>query len=264
MRCISDEISGVRNTMNGDFGKNSNEIVFMGISEKVKDWHIYKYNLTTKKLTDLTPGNKYCNEDPKYSADGKKIVYKQGRWDGDRRIMIYDIVVMRLSDKKKTKLTNDKYENSMPYFSTDGKKVYYARGDGENSKIYSVSTTKPYKIAKVYSAKNICSYYPITYGKNTVYFSRWYSSQNGTDKILKLDTKTRKVTTLKFNRKAYDCSDACPVNQNYMIFSSTKSKGKGKYDLYIANLKTGTIWSLNKYNQQINNSGHQLGASYCK
>ncbi|WP_162300575.1 TolB family protein [Anaerosacchariphilus polymeriproducens] len=261
-RCISEELTGVTDAMNGDFGSESDEIIFMGISVQYNEWHIYRYNLKSRKLTDLTPGNEYSYQDPKYSPDGKKIVYKRGKWDNKRNTMVYDIVEKNLSDLSQIKLTNDVYEDSMPYYSMDGKKVYYARGVRKNSAIYSVTTSEPHRISKVYGANNICSYYPITDGNGSLYFSKWYSAQNETDQIMEMKTDTKSIKSLAFNSKDYNCSDACPVFGEYMIISSTKAGGQGNYDLYIVNKNSGAMWSLNNYNQTINDANHQLGASF--
>lgn len=76
---------------------------------------------------------------------------------------------------------------------------------------------------------------------------------------MKMDLDTKNVTKLKFNNKNYNCSDACPISDKYMFMSSTK--GNNGYDLYLANIKTGKMWSLSSINSDINDEREQLGAT---
>ena len=65
--------------MNGSFGNSPDEIVFMAIDRAADEWDIFRYDGST--VTNLTPQSGYRNEDPKWSPDGTKIVFKRGRWD---------------------------------------------------------------------------------------------------------------------------------------------------------------------------------------
>ena len=67
---------------------------------------------------------------------------------------------------------------------------------------------------------------------------------------------------LPFNKTNANFSDATPVGADYAIVSSTVSGGKGGYDLYIADINTGDIWSLDVYNNTLNSSHEDLGAHY--
>lgn len=264
LRCISKELRGVRNAMNGSFGKSSSELVFMGITGKgnKEEWDILYYNLKTKKLVNLTKNSRCSNEDPKFSPDGRKIVWKRGKWDGRRKKMIYNIYEMNIKSRKIRRLTNDVQEDSMPVYSTDGKAVYYAGGGGKNSQIYAVSVKKPGKVRKIYGAKNICSYYPKAVNSRTLYFSRWRSAKKQVDGIMSYDLKTRKLRSLPVNSSRYDSSDACPVSSRYLIYSSTRPGGRGGYDLYIKDMWNGWVYSMDRFHKGINDRHEQLGADY--
>lgn len=258
--CLSDKFNNVFNAMNAHFNNDGTEIVFMGMEkgESEEKWDIYTYNLNSGNLENLTKENDFKNEDPKFSPDGKRIVFKQGYWDKNEDEMIYDLKELNLKTKKVKSITKDIQEDSMPYYSSDGKSIYYARGVEGDSKIYKVCKNDYTNIEKIYSSKKTMCYYPVVYG-NSLYFSRWYSKSNNSDIIMKMDLNTKNVTKLKFNNKNYNCSDACPISDKYMFMSSTK--GNNGYDLYLANIKTGKMWSLSSINSDINDEREQLGAT---
>lgn len=136
--CINDFIEGTYHTMNACFSPSGSEIVFMGITnqEGMEEWNLFRYTLATKELEQLTDDLR--NEDPKFSPDGTKVIYKQGRWDRDSNQMIYSLCELDLATKEIKKVTSDTSEKSMPYYSTDGKSVYYMELEGEQSKICSI------------------------------------------------------------------------------------------------------------------------------
>jgi Tol biopolymer transport system component len=67
---------------------------------------------------------------------------------------------------------------------------------------------------------------------------------------------------LPFNTADANFSDAFPVNDHTVVLSSTKNGGRGQYDLYLADIKSGKIWSLNLYNAYINTATNELGSCY--
>lgn len=261
--CVSDKFQGVYHTMNADFGNNGSEITFMGLvnNEGNEEWDIFRYNLETKQLDNLTKGNELRDEDPKYSPDGTKIIFKQGHWSQVLDEMVYDIMEMDLVSGGLKQITNDTNEESMPYYMSDGKSVYYAKGLDKSSQIYKVNLDNTNAITEIYAESGIRSYYPIVYN-NTLYFSKWYSESNKSDVIVKMDLNTNKITIPPFNSGDYNCSDACPISERYIIISSTIWEGKGGYDLYMADMETGEMWSMDLFNTDINDEKSQLGAAY--
>lgn len=260
--CINDKLEGVYNTINGHFSNSGSDIVFMGMvdNDGTEEWDIFQYNLETNKLDNLTKGNNLRDEDPKYSPDGMKIIFKQGHWSHELGEMIYDLKEMDLGTRQIKTITNDVYENSMPYYLSDGKSVCYAQGVGESSQIYNVSLENTNTVKKIWGQDGVCSYYPIVY-KNTLYFSKWYSKNNKSDIIVKLDINTNEITMPFFNSKDYDCSDPFLISDRFIIFSSTMPGGHGGYDLYIADVFESHVWSLDAFSDSINNDENQLGAS---
>lgn len=260
LSCINDFIEGTYHTMNACFNPNGTEIVFMGITNQreMEEWNIFRYTLATKELEQLT--NELRNEDPKFSPDGDKIIYKQGQWDECSNQMIYSLCEMDLVTREIKKVTNDIVEKSMPYYSSDGKCVYYMEGVGSQSKICSIQLNDSSKIREIFYEPNTQPYYPIAY-HDSLYFTKRYSASNTNDIIVKMNMSNHEITIPVFNGQFHNSSDPCPLSDNLLIISSTKEGGKGGYDLYIVDEITGESWSLTEYNSNINNQYEQLGAS---
>ncbi|SFB86366.1 TolB family protein [Butyrivibrio sp. YAB3001] len=260
LKCISKNWKEVKNPMNARLRKDGKAIVFMGQTRQ-GEWDIFEYTFSKSKPVNLTKGNGLDDEDPKYNVKGNKIVFKQSNPSGKgSRIVQYDC-----KSKKQTVLIKGSTEKSMPFYSNDGKKVYYVEGTGKNMTLMVGNTTgnKKKTGTVLYKKAGVQSYYPIASkdGKY-LYFSRGYNSKNRADQIIRYDLKTGKTTSLKCNSKGYDCSDACPISSDYIIISSSKSGGKGGYDLYLVNIQTGKMTNLNKYQKKINTSLEELGCDY--
>ncbi len=237
------------NAMNGDFGSTGSDIVFMAITRETDSWDIYRCNTDTVTFTNLTFNSGYRNEDPKFSPDGSKIVFKRGRWDNSCDCFIYDLAEINTENGEITVLTNTLEEESMPYYSADGSCIYYACGVGEGSGIYMLDTAT-HESHVVYDCEGIQEYYPIVYGKD-VYFASWLSSQCQNDGIFKMEDEN--AVSMAFNSADYNCSDPCPTGNNSMIYSCTKN---GSYDLYVFNGTESRCLNM------LNTGLHELGTAF--
>lgn len=260
LTCLNDYMTGVYHTMNASFNPDGSEIVFMGIinENNVEEWNIFRYHLETKVLQNLTAHNDLRNEDPKFSPDGIKVIYKQGYWDRKLEQMIYDLWEIDVHTGLSRQITHDISEQSMPYYSSSGDIVYYMEGNTKESKICSIDL-KEYNRTEIYYEKDVYVYYPVVY-EETLYFLKWYSADNFSDVIVSIDLGSKEITIPTFNSSAYNSSDPCPISDKLLVVSSTMSGGRGGYDLYIVDRMTGSSWSLNEYSDSINNEKHQLGA----
>ena len=81
---------------------------------------IYVYD--NGNITNLTKNSGFRNEDPKWSPDGKSIVFKRGHWEQDVNDFIWNLALLHMETVEITMLSNDSAEEAMPYFSEDGKK----------------------------------------------------------------------------------------------------------------------------------------------
>ena len=233
--------------MNGSFGNTPDIFTFMAIDQKADEWDIYLSK--NGKITNLTQNSGFRNEDPKWSPDGKSIVFKRGRWDNSADGFIYDLALLDVNTREVTMLTNDTVEESMPCFSADGKYIYYA---GYNNGIGSICRFElsSGRSETIYGENNVTAYYPIVSGDN-VYFTKWYSADNRCDQIMRYDGKN--ISGLPFDSEEYDCSDACPINDSKIVFSSTVN---GAYDLYYFDGRNVSELS------ELNSDKNELGADF--
>ena len=209
--------------MNGSFGCSPEQFTFMAIDKAADEWDIYLYD--NGEIANLTQNSGFRNEDPKFSPDGRTIVFKRGRWDDSADGFIYDLALLDVKTREVTMLTSDFTEEAMPCFSADGKYIYYAGyTDGIGSICRLDLNTKT--AVTIFSESGVNAYYPIVSG-DMLYFTKWHSADNHCDQIMCYDGE--EMTSAPFDSDKYDCSDACPVSDGKMVFSSTMNGG---YDLY--------------------------------
>lgn len=209
--------------MNGSFGRSPEQFTFMAIDKAADEWDIYVSDHGV--ITDLTYRSGFRSEDPKFSPDGKTIVFKRGHWDSSAGDLVYDLALLDVKTKAVTMLTNDSAEEAMPCFSADGKAVYYARyTDGIGSVCRLDLSTKT--SVTIFGEKGVNAYYPVVC-RDKLYFTKWFSADDRCDSIMCCDGEG--IRSMPFDSDKYDCSDACPIGGGKMVFSSTMDGG---YDLY--------------------------------
>lgn len=243
----------VDHEMNAMFSPDGKHIVFMADQKGgERNWDIFLWSIGDKEPVNLTAGSVGREEDPKFSPDGTSIVYKANN----------DIKIMDLSGKLIRNVTNTPdIEESMPYYTTDGSKIIYAPGVGAGSDIYTISSDGTKNKAEV-NTSDYQEYYPITRDSESFFYTGWVSRRNKNDQVFLKYFSRPKPVYLLFNDKHANYSDATPIGSKYVAVSSTRRGGKGGYDNYIANLYTGDIWSLDKYNNEANSTKEDLGAHY--
>ena len=223
------EITGdFHQAMNGSFGVTPDTFAFMAIDNKADEWDIYVSR--SGKIPNLTKNSGFRNEDPKWSPDGKSIIFKRGYWDNSIGDFKYDLAVINTDTGTVTMLTDDITEEAMPYYSSDGKSVYYAAYDNGIGCIRRFDTETG-TTETIFDEVGVNAYYPVING-NDLYFTRWVSTDNHCDQLVKYNG--RDFVPLPCNSDKYDCSDICPVTENSFVYSTTCD---GEYDLYYYNGK---------------------------
>ena len=241
------------NPMNAHFSPDGNTIVFMGITQTTGKWDIYLDDLQNVSLpVNLTASlSANRNEDPKFSSDGKSIVFKS---DGK-------LTRLDLSTNQFATYNIPHAEASMPYFINNDQLILYAAEKNEVSAIYALNTGDNF-IQPMFEAPGIYAYYPIALDNSSFVFTRWHSASNHHDQLYIGYLNGSPVLRLPFNEPSADYSDGYPVDDKHLLLSSTRQGTKGGYDLYIGNKTSGQVWSLSVYNTNINATGNELGASY--
>ncbi|MFT3701656.1 MAG: hypothetical protein QM802_04775 [Agriterribacter sp.] len=244
----------IKNPMNAHFSPDGKKIVFMGITPDTDQWDVFTWMIgDTAPPTNLTAHlTKSRNEDPKFSADGLSIIFKS-KGKLTRMDTLGNII---------TQYTVPSKEASMPYFTDDDQYVLYAAGDNDISSIYSYRIADS-TVKTMYSSAGIYAYYPIAKDDSSFIFTRWYSAANHHDQLYIGYLNEKTPINLPFNEPTGDYSDAYPADSKYIFLSSTRSGSLGGYDLYVADITNGNIWSLNKYNN-INTANNELGVCYHK
>ncbi|MDD5150579.1 MAG: hypothetical protein PHC28_08865 [Flavobacterium sp.] len=250
VRTVLSQNWNITNPMNAHFSPDGKKIVFMGISQSNNSWDVFIYTLGTNvQPTNLTQNSLGRDEDPKFSPDGSKIVFKQ---NGVLKEMDTTGNILRT-------FVVSNNEASMPYYTSDGNSIVYAGSESNNSTAdiikYSISDGTTQLLA---SSVNINEYYPIVIDINTFLFSR----SSGSDQVYLGYFNGATSIKLPFNESGADFSDAYPVDSHTVLLSSTKTGGRGEYDLYLADIISGKKWSLNLYNPYINSPNNELGGCY--
>lgn len=258
---ISENIT-VDNEMNAHFSPDGTMITFMGDdnTDDVQDWDVFLYNLETQELRNITIGTfgESDEEDPKFSPDGTKIVMKSSKWVRTR--MVTDLYEIDLNGNAIKRLTNDTIEESMPYYSTDGQHVYYSASTGDTGDIYRININTLSK--NVISAlPGVDEYYPIAIGPDSVVFTRWISATNGDDQLY-MQTGDEEPVPFITNKLDDNNSDFCQIDERYFCFSGTGRDSVGAYDIFVGDLETGRVYSLNRFIPGANTVYEDLGCTY--
>jgi Tol biopolymer transport system component len=248
----------IRDPINPMLSPDGNWITFMGVRNNA--WNVFLYRLDgTVGPVDLTGSSGATrNEDPKFSADGTKLVFKQNR-DVKLAPIIFTNGVPSLGAVQNLTQTAPVTENSMPFLSPDSTRVYFATGASSNSAIL----YKPVAggAASVFERNMwLATYYPIVRSDGSVFYSRWKDVFSRLDQIYVKTTPMSPAVQLLFNDCNGNNSDAAPVDgTNYVFFSSTT---QGGYQLYLGDAGSGKRWSLSQFNVNSDTTTAKLGSHY--
>jgi subtilisin-like proprotein convertase family protein len=240
----------IDNSMNPHFSPDGSRITFMaipsGATRNRSALEVYVYDLAEGQLSRLTTDS-VPDEDPKFSPDGLLIVWKR---DGQ-------VWRMQSDGTAKTQLTTTGDEKSGPNYSPDGTQIAYWSSSGQSADVWRMNSSGAGASALVATA-NIQDYYPIFRDNNNVLYSRWESTSDHHDKVYNVEVSSGISTRLAVNVTGVEDADAAPVDATHLVFSSTRSGGKGSYDILIGRYDNGGTYTLGNAN-----SAHKdLGACY--
>jgi hypothetical protein len=224
-------------------------------------WDIFVASVTDTGLTNLTKltqgqvdGSR--NEDPKFSADGTRIIFKHNLDD----IVSFDVATIAVNGidqlPAQTVLLHSPTEVSMPYFlsgtvqsflyADSATNAIWLDNGGVTQSLYAVGTH---------------AYYPIALDATRFYFV----AGNSNDWIYRGDVTGSAAVSAGFITAANstaEFADPSPINSDWLVFTSTVPGGSGSYDLWIGNFTTGTAYNLNGWIRGANHTNSDLGPTF--
>lgn len=230
-------------------------------------FNLFMYRLGSNaqpvNLTNSTGATR--NEDPRFSADQTKIVFK--RWTNSTTA---DIVLGNLTwagGLPSLSLSGNLTQNatgaqsSQPAYATDPAWVYYTKGAGANEQIWYRSAAPGGGHDTLFDGSTgISTYYPVPRNDYRVTYTRWKDGTSQLDQIYQKETPTSTPVQLSFNDCNSNNSDPAPVNgTSYTFFSSNET---GRMELYLGDAQTGQRWNLTLFGVNGNTTLVYFGSSY--
>lgn len=240
------------NAMNPHISTDGSKIVFMAVPmSKVSDIEynpsdpddyphrkrsnldIFMIDLAKDTLWNLTENNSIADEDPKFNpVDGSTIIWKR---EGQ-------IWRMRYDGQSKKQLTSSTGEKSGPNYSPDSTRIAYWLGSDTSSSIGLMNANGSLQGVQVNNSE-IQDYFPIFRDNDNLLFSRWDNKTDTNDKVYNFEISTRLQTRLLFNEIGFEDADAAPINDNYLLFSSTRHLNN--YDILIGRYDNNNVYQIN-------------------
>ncbi len=255
---VSNSNWGIQDPMNAVFSPDGKWLAFMGITNNA--WNVFLWQVGSSSLpvnmTNSTGQTR--NEDPKFSADGKSLFFKQSG-DVMQATLSYTSTGPVFTSVVDITNTAPAIENSMPFATPDASAVYFATGSGPGMGLYKETIATRTKVAFDTPA-GLQTYYPIVRADGTVFYARWKDATSQADQIYTKVNPGDTPNQLSINDCNSNNSDPSPVNgTNYVFFSSTTAGG---YQLYLGDVGTGQRWSLSQFGVNTDTTKAKLGSNY--
>jgi hypothetical protein len=247
---------GMVSPINAHFSKNGQLITFMGSDSSLpeKEWDVFTSRWNGQGWSEplnLTGPNGARDEDPKFSPDGQRIIYKE---DGV-------LVTMMADGGNKIYLTKGEPESSMPYFAANGRDILFERsGD-----IYLLRNGQQ---LKMFAGQGQSSYYPISLDNQSFLYTRVQNSKH--DAIMRGFFDGTPSISYFFNSTDWDTSDSFPYGEGtHYIFYVTGDFliPHGGYNLAFADLKNEKRFDIDDLYRKagttdINSEYQELGPAW--
>lgn len=249
---------GIKDPMNAVFSPDGKWLAFMG--ETNNAWNVFVWqvgsNSAPVNMTNSTGQTR--NEDPKFSADGTSLFFKQ---NGDIMQATLSFTSAGPTFTSVIDVTNTaaSAESSMPFPSPDTSAVYFAVGVGAASGLYKETIATHTRVA-FDTPSGLDTYYPIVRADGTVFYARWKDATSQLDQIYTKVNPTDTPNQLSLNDCVSNNSDPSPVNNtSYVFFSSTTAGG---YQLYLGDASSGNRWNLAQFGVNADSTKAKLGSNY--
>ena len=255
--CLNDKFSGtpaVKNTINPQISPDGTKVIFGGIAgtSPNDESDIFLCNIDGGNLRKLAGSTSSRDEDPRFSPDGRSIIYKHNKTQ---------IWIMNADGSRQRQFvspTPAATERSMPVVTPDGKRVLFTDSTGADSTgadqdIYSCPPAGGARVA-IAATAGLREYRPTPWTSGRVLYTRWAGTATAQRyyQIYKVESGASSALPSPLNTSSFDSLDPAPVNDHLIVFSSNRvasdsvgtAKTDATYDLYIGNTITGQLWSF--------------------
>ncbi|WP_197341388.1 discoidin domain-containing protein [Ralstonia solanacearum] len=255
---VSKSAWGIQDPMNAVFSPDGKWLAFMGITNNAWNVFLWQVGSTSQPINMTNSTGQTRNEDPKFSADGKSLFFKQSG-DVMQATLSYTSTGPIFTSVVDITNTAPAIENSMPFATPDASAVYFATGTGAGMGLYKETIATHTKVAFDTPA-GLQTYYPIVRADGTVFYARWKDATSQADQLYTKVNPGDTPNQLSINDCNSNNSDPAPVNgTNYVFFSSTTAGG---YQLYLGDVSTGQRWSLSQFGVNADTTKAKLGSNY--
>lgn len=238
--------------INAHLSNDGEYMTFMGTQSGLaeNEWDVFVSHWNGSKWDEpvnLTGPNGKRDEDPKFSPNGKTIVYKENGV----------LATVERTGGAKIYLSLGEAQSSMPYYRTNGTDILFER----EGKIY-LKTTSGDKVMDP-GVGGVSSYYPIGVDDERFLFSRVQDSKH--DGIRWGYYDGRQSTDLFFNNDTWDSSDSYPYQDAkdfIFLVSGDHSIFLGGYNLVIADLHAQKVINIDDLYGEINSNLQELGPAW--
>jgi len=222
---------GITNPLNAVFNVEGDWITFMGVQNNATNIFMYRIGSTSAPV-DLTNSTGLTkNEDPKFSADGTEIFFKQTSWPSGTATysikvapLIWSNGVPALGALQTLVSPSSTTQSSMPFPSPDSTTLYYSTIYSTITEVQSMSINPVGSVKYIDGIGAEPAFYPIVRNDGTLFYTKFIPSQS--NQILARAPGASSSTIPSFNDCKSDNEDPAPVNgTNYVFFSSTTAGG---------------------------------------
>lgn len=270
------EITPARITgaMNYHFNPDGTQVVVMGsdANQTSLAWDLFVATVTASGLTNVTKitnaaagASNFRFEDPKFSSDGTKIIFKKD----NTSIASIDTASFTVNGVNQTPpvtvLWTDSAGTSMPYYLGGSDTNFVFANDTANTIQYDAAgaVTTLYNNAFPGVTAGQHNYYPIAIDATTFYFASGMTH----DWIFRGDTGAGPTVLAAFidgTNNNYEFADPFPMSPSWLAYTSTLPGGgsAGSYDIWIGNFATGVKFNLNSWIRGSNRPNSDLGPTF--
>jgi hypothetical protein len=238
--------------INAHISIDGQHMTFMGTQAGLaeNEWDVFVSHWNGSQWSEpknLTGPNGKRDEDPKFSPNGKTIVYKENGV----------LATVDRTGGPKTYLSLGQAESSMPYFHSNGKDILFER----QGKIFLKTASGDKEMDA--GIAGVSSYYPIGVDNERFLFTRVQDSKH--DGIRWGYYDGRPSTDLFFNNDIWDSSDSYPYQDAkdfIFLVSGDDNIYLGGYNLVIADLRAQKVINIDDLYGEINSGQQELGPAW--